>query len=142
MNCWAVRAEPARCRALEAITRVIFASGMLVPSLAGTRPATAAVLAACALAGLRAASASLPGPRAALRRLEAGRRGWVAILQDGRSVPAGVLPGTRVLPRIILCRLEIDGRRVGWSVPRKALPAEEFRRLKGALRASTRGPAC
>ncbi len=142
MNCWAVRAEPGRCRALEAITCVVFASGMLVPWLAGVRPTTAALLAACALAGLHTALASLPGPLAALRRLEAGSRGWVAILRDGRSVPADLLPGTRVLPWVVLCRLKIGGRRIGWSVPQYALPAEDFRRLKGALRASTRGPAC
>jgi len=124
------------------MTCTVFAGAILVPWLGGVEPLAAAVLAGCALAGFRAALATLPGPGATLRRLEAGRRGWVAVLRDGRSVPATVLAGTRVLPGIALCRLAIDGRRVGWSVPRYAVPAGEFRRLKGALRASAGRAAC
>ncbi|KPJ81287.1 MAG: hypothetical protein AMJ58_05590 [Gammaproteobacteria bacterium SG8_30] len=119
-----------------------FAGATLVPWLAGVEPPAAAVLATCALTGLRAAILTVPGPRAPLCRLEGGGRGWVAVLKDGRSVPAAILPGTRVLPWIVLCRLAVDGRRVGWSVPRSAVSASDFRRLKGALRASAGGAAC
>lgn len=142
MKCWRVRAEPRRCLALEAVTAAAFGSGLLVPWLSGVPAPAAVALAVCALAGAVAARGMLPGPRARVRRLECGRRGWVVHLADGRSVPARILPGTRVLPKVVFCRLAVGKRRLGLALPAYAVPETDFRRLKGALRASAGGAAC
>jgi len=124
------------------VTVAAFGAGLLAPWAAGVPAPRAFGLSLCALAGACAALAALPGPRARVRVLECGQRGWIARLADGRDVPVRILPGTRILPRAALCRLHVEGRRLGLTVPAYSLPADEFRRLKGALRASASAAPC
>jgi hypothetical protein len=46
---------------------------------------------------------------------------------------------TRVLPGLVVCGLKVAGHRLGWWVPRRSLPAAQFRRLKVAMRTGTPG---
>jgi hypothetical protein len=52
-------------------------------------------------------------------------RGWQA---------AALGPASRAFAQGVLLELRSGGRRLAWLLPRRALPAAEFRRLKARIR--------
>lgn len=116
-----------------------------MPWAAGCRPALALGLTAVSLMALPAALAAIPGPGCRLRALRlAGCDQW-AVLRDGAEAVVLVDAASRVFPAVAFCRLTLRGRQLDWWVPRYALPEDEFRRLKVALRCARSGqagPAC
>ena len=134
MSAWNVDAEPGSCQALAALVVALHAGAALVPWAAGCTPWLGALLSASCLAALPAALRAVPGRGCPLRGLRHADGTWVARLAGGRETAAGVAAGTRVLPGIAFCRVSVGDRTRDWWVPRYALPATEFRRLKVALR--------
>ena len=109
------------------------------PWLAGCSTWLACVLSAVCLAALPWALSSLPGPHCRVQELRRLPAGWRARRPDGSWVPVQVTAATRVLPGLVVCGLIVEGRSREWWVPRGALPAAEFRRLKVALRTGAPG---
>ena len=105
-----------------------------VPWAAGCSTPVALALSVACLATLPWALSGVPGPGCRVRGLRRVPAGWQARLQDGRWVPAEVTVATRVLPGLVVCGLKVAGHRIGWWVPRRSLPAAQFRRLKVAMR--------
>lgn len=112
-----------------------------VPWLAGCSPWLATCLSGACLAGLPAAVRALPGPRGALRRIGFRDGAWTAWTADGLECPLRVLPGPRVLPGLVLCRVEAGGCRRDLWILRRNVPAPGFRRLAVALRCARADPA-
>lgn len=112
-----------------------------VPWLAGCAPWLAACLSAACLAGLPAALRALPGAHGGLRRIRFRDGAWTGWTTGGLERPLGVLPGPRVLPGQVLCRVVLAGRRHDLWILRHNLPAPAFRRLAVALRCARAGPA-
>lgn len=131
--------DPGACRPLASVLCAVHGLGALVPWLAGCSPPLAAGLSLLCLASLTWTLTGVPGSRRCpIVALACGAAGWQALLPDGRWASAWPSGATRVLPGLVVCRLRAGDRRVEWWVPRAALPAVQFRRLKVALRAAGR----
>lgn len=139
MPSWQFVAEPRACRRLAWLVGAVHGLAALVPWAAGCQAWLAAVLSLACLAALRWTLAGLPGPRCRVQGLERLPAGWCARLRAGGWVPVEVTAATRVLPGLVVCGLRVGGRWYEWWVPRAALPADAFRRLKVALRTDAPG---
>jgi len=114
----------------------------VVPWAAGCPTPLALALSVACLATLPRALSGVPGPGCRVRGLRRLPAGWKARLQDGRWVSAEVTVATRVLPGLVVCGLKVAGHRLEWWVPRRSLPAAQFRRFKVALRTGRAGRTC
>jgi hypothetical protein len=134
MSSWNVRAEPAPCRGLGRLAVGLHLGAALVPWLAGCSPWLAVALSAACLLALPTMRAALPGRHCAVSSLGYRDGQWLARLADGRQVQADIGGATRVFSGLVVCRLNAANRRYDWWLPRYAVPAGDFRRLKVALR--------
>jgi hypothetical protein len=107
-----------------------------LPWLGGVPATPAILLGLLAAAALPAAWRGVPGPWCAVRGLGGGPD-QLLLLPDGG--PATPRRATRVLPGLVLLAVETRGRRRTLWIPRSAMPAGDFRRLKVALRAGRGG---
>jgi hypothetical protein len=139
MSSWNVRVEPAPCVGLGRLAEVLHLGAALAPWAAGCTPPLAAILSAACLVTLPATLAALPGRRCAVRALARLDGAWSAVLSDGRDVAIEVDRATRVFAGLVVCRLAVGNRRYDCWLPRYAVPAGDFRRLKVALRCIRRG---
>jgi hypothetical protein len=119
----------------------VYLAVALAPCLAGCGLPLSLALGSACLATLPGALRAVPGRHCPLRSLSFDGGGWSARFLDGPRRPARVEAATRVLPGLALCRLTIDDRPFDLWIPRRALPAAEFRRLKVALRCCSRAVA-
>jgi len=131
---WDFDLRPARCPGLAAVAGLSHAGAALAPWAAGCEPAFAAALSAVALLAWPAALRAVPGRRSRLMRLRCAGRRWMATLPDGSEREVEPLPGGRVLPSFVFCRVALAGQKLDWWIPAYAVPASEFRRFKVALR--------
>lgn len=137
MTSFSVAIEPSaqpRLAALLLLTHGIAAAG---PWIARCPPMLAMALSLLALGGLLASLARVPGPHCALQSLALDAGGCrVGLLRPDAVLPGALGPGTRAYAAFIVLDLVADGRRLGWLLPRGALPAADFRRLKALIRLS------
>jgi hypothetical protein len=140
MSCWNFHAELAACPGLAATLAAVHVAAALIPWLAGVEPVPAAVLAAVSLGGLPATLRAVPGGRCGISAVAAGSDGLALRLADGRDVTVDLHASSRVLPGCVLLRVELQSRLQLLWIPRGALEAQAFRRLKVAVRAGLGGP--
>lgn len=137
MTSFAIAIEPAaqpRLASLLLLTHGFAAAG---PWVAHCPPMLAAGLSLLALAGLLPSLARVPGPHCRLQALRQDAHGCrVRFLGQDEVLPATLGPGTRATATFIVLEVIAGGRRSGWLLPRGALPADEFRRLKALIRLS------
>lgn len=134
MRCWPLTAEPRACAAWLVGAVALHLAAAAVPWAAGCSAAWAAALSLLALAGLPATLASIPGGFARIRvlRLERGR--LTVQLRDGRELEAAMSASSLALRHAVLLRLAWEGGAGSWWLPRAAVPAPVFRRLKAVVR--------
>lgn len=137
MTSFAVEIEPSaqpRLAALALMAHLFAAAG---PWLMRCPPLLATILSLAAMAGAVATIARIPGPHCRLQRLAADGSGWRGQLAPGADfLPAVLGPGTRAYAALVVVELQVGGRRLGWLLPRGAVPAADFRRLKALIRLS------
>ena len=135
MTSFAVSIEPGPQPRLAAIVLLIHLAAAAVPWVARVGTAFAALLSVLAIGALALTLARVPGrhcPLAAVamsscgcRVRLAGRHAWQVAEIDG---------GARAYGSIVNLALRVDGRRLGWLLPRRAVPDADFRRLKARIR--------
>lgn len=140
MSSWYFHADLAACPRLAAALVAVHLAAALIPWLAGVEPVPAAVLAALSLGGLPATLRTVPGGRCGITAVAAGSDGLALRLVDGRDLTVGLRSSSRVLPGCVLLQVDLESRRQLLWVPRGALEAQAFRRLKVAVRAGLGGP--
>jgi hypothetical protein len=137
MTSFAVAIEPAGQPRLAAIVLLVHLAAAAFPWLARAEPVFAAMISILALTGLVATLARLPGPHCTLAAFAVDGRGCLARLTGGRGWRRAELsPGARAYASILHLEVMIDGRRLGWLLPRGSIPDPEFRRLKARIRLS------
>jgi len=143
MNSWNFHAELAACPRLAAALAAVHLAAALIPWLAGVEPVPAAGLALLSLAALPATLRTVPGGRCRFTAVACGSDGLALRLGDGRDVTVGLRSSSRVLPGCVLLQVDLGSRRRLLWIPRAALDAGAFRRLKVAVHAGlggARGP--
>ncbi len=137
MTSFAIAIEPEaqpRLASVLSLTHAVAAAG---PWIAHCPPALAAGLSLLALAGLLPSLARVPGPHCRLQAVRRDAGGWrVRLLGQDGYLAATLGPATRATAALIVLEVVAGGRRFGWLLPREALPADEFRRLKALIRLS------
>lgn len=137
MTSFAIAIEPAAQPRLAALLLLTHGFAALGPWIAHCPPPLAGGLSLLALAGLLASLARVPGPHCLLQGLRRDAGGCrVRFLGQDDFLPGTLGPGTRASAAFIVLEVVADGRRCGWLLPRRALPADEFRRLKALIRLS------
>jgi len=137
MTSFAVSIEPAPQPRLAAVVSLIHLAAAAVPWVARVDTAFAVLLSVLAIGGLALTLARVPGRHCALAAVAvdgrgcrvrlAGRRPWRSAEIDG---------GARAYGPVVYLALRVDGRRLGWLLPRWAVPDADFRRLKARIRHS------
>jgi len=137
MTSFAIAIEPAAQPRLAALLLLTHGVAIASPWIAHCPPLPAAGLSLLALAGLLMSLARVPGPHCLLQSLRKDADGCrVRLLGQEGLLPGTIGPGTRATASFIVLEVVADGRRCGWLLPRAALPADEFRRLKALIRLS------
>jgi len=137
MTSFAIAIEPGAQPRLAAALLLTHGFAAAAPWIAHCPPMLAAGLSLLALAGLLSSLARVPGPHCLLQGLRQDADGCrVRFLGQDGFLPATLGPGTRATAAFIVLEVVADGRRSGWLLPRGALPAGEFRRLKALIRLS------
>jgi hypothetical protein len=97
----------------------------------------AAGLSLLGLGGLPWSLARVPGPHCRLQELRKDAESCQVRFRGLEGfVPGTIGRGTRAMAACIVLEVVADGRRYGWLLPRGALRADEFRRLKALIRMS------
>lgn len=131
--------------AIEPVPQPRLAAGVLVahlfaassPWLARCPPVLAASLTALAIAGFIATLGRVPGRHCPLAAFALDERGCrVRLAGHDGFVPATFGNGTRAYAALVCVEIVVAGRRLGWLLPRAALPPGDFRRLKARIRLS------
>lgn len=137
MTSFALAIEPAAQPRLAAVLLLTHAFAAASPWIAHCPPLLAACLSLLALAGLLSSLARVPGPHCSLQGLRHDADGCRVRFrgQDG-FLPGTLGPRTQATAAFIVLEILADGRRHGWLLPRGALPAGEFRRMKALIRLS------
>jgi hypothetical protein len=137
MTSFAVAIEPGAQPRLAATVFLVHAAAAAWPWLAGAVPALAASLSMVALSGLVLTLGRVPGRHCRLLAVDLERR-ECRVRLSGRPLwlPAKLGPGARAQASLVLIEVLVGGRRFGWLLPRGALPAADFRRLKARIRLS------
>ena len=137
MTSFAVSIEPGPQPRLAAVLFMVHVVAVAMPWIARVETALAVLLSVLAIGGLALTLARVPGRHCALEAVAldnrgcrvrlAGRRAWQAAEVDG---------GARAYGSVVNLALRVDGRRLGWLLPRWAVPDADFRRLKARIRLS------
>ncbi len=135
MTSFAVAVEPPAQPRLAALLLLMHVMAAASPWITRCPVVLAAALSLLALAGLGFSLARVPGAHCALQGLVLDAGGCRVRLRRAAGLQPGVIgPGTRAYAACIVLDLIADGRRVGWLLPRTALPVADFRRLKALIR--------
>jgi hypothetical protein len=135
MTSFAVAIEPAAQPRLAALFVLVHLFAAASPWIARCPPLLAATTSLLAVAGLMTSLARVPGRHCVLQGLEFDAAGCrIRLARQDAGLPAAVGPGTRVYAALIVLDLVADGRHHGWLLPRRALPDDDFRRLKALIR--------
>lgn len=135
MTSFPVEIEPSLQPRLAAGVLLLHLLAAALPWVSRCPAWLAGSLSVLALGGLAATLACLSGPHCLLQRLAYREESWHAMLAGDRSeVPAQLGPGTRVYAGLVVVDVRAQRGRMGWLLPRAALPPVEFRRLKVRLR--------
>ena len=135
MRSFAFVIEPAADARLAASLLLLRGAIAALPWLTRCPAPLALALCALALVGLAHNVGRVPGRHCRLQAVAAGPGGW-RVRMAGESVwrAATFDPASRVFAGWVLLELRAGGLRLGWLLPRRALPAPEFRRLKARAR--------
>jgi hypothetical protein len=137
MTSFAFVIEPGSQPRLAAWLLFLHAAIALCPWLARCPAPLAAVLTTIAIAGFGLNLARVPGRHCRLQAIAVdGSRCRVRLLGAAEWHPAALGAGTRAYRDCVLLDLRVAGRRAGWLLPRGAVPADSFRRLKARVRLS------
>jgi hypothetical protein len=137
MTSFAIAIEPAAQPRLAALLLLTHGFAAASPWIAHCPPLPAAGLSLLALAALLPTLARVPGAHCRLQGFRQDAHGCQVRLRGPGGFRPGTLgPGTRAMAAFIVLEVVADGRRSGWLLPRGALPADEFRRLKALIRLS------
>ena len=137
MTSFAVAIEPGAQPRLAAAVFLVHLAAAASPWLARAPLLIAATLSIVAIAGLVATLGHVPGRHCALMALAFDRRGCRVRLAGRRAwVRATIGAGARAYGSLVFIEVVIAGRRLGWLLPRAALPSTDFRRLKARIRLS------
>lgn len=137
MTSFSVAIEPQSQPRLAATAFLVHVLAAAWPWLAGVLPALAGCLSGVALAGLVLSLGFVPGRHCRLRTFAwDGRDCRVRLSGRPPWLPARLGNGARAYASLVLIVVLVGGRRLGWLVPRSALPPDDFRRLKARIRLS------
>ncbi len=134
MTSFTLSTEPGPQPRLAAAALLFHTAAAASPWLAHCRPAVAAALSLLAGVALWATLARVPGGPAALRAVECRPGSCRVRLADGRWHPASLDRRSRAYAALVLLELCVGDRRLGWLLPRAALPPGDWRRLKALIR--------
>lgn len=134
MKSFAFVIEPAAQPRLASGLLLLHAAVAALPWFTRCPPPLALVLGGLALLGLARNLGRVPGRHCRLRAVAADSGGWRVCLAGETSWQAAILcPASRVQAGGVLLELQSGRRRLGWLLPRRALPAAVFRRLKARI---------
>jgi hypothetical protein len=135
MTSFAVAIEPAAEPRLAAAVLLVHLAAAASPWLARTAPPIAATLSILAIAGLVSTLGHVPGRHCMLLALAIDGRGCrVRLAGRRRWLRARIGTGARAYASLVFVEVVCAGRRLGWLLPRRALPPGDFRRLKARIR--------
>ncbi|HEX9708039.1 MAG TPA: hypothetical protein VGA24_10415 [Steroidobacteraceae bacterium] len=135
MKSFAVTIEPAAGPRLAAVAFLVHLAAAASPWFARAEPLIAAALSVLAIAGLVSTLGRVPGGHSALCALAFDGRGCrVRLTGRRRWLRAKVGTGARAYASLVLVEVVVAGKRLGWLLPRWALPPDDFRRLKARIR--------
>lgn len=137
MRSFAFVIEPGSQPRLAAWLLLLHAAMALVPWLARCPPPLASTLTALVTVGFCLNLGRVPGRHCRLQALAMEDSGCrVRLAGEAGWQTAALGAGTRAYRDCVLLDLRLAGRRVGWLLPRGAVPADSFRRLKARVRLS------
>ncbi|MGH8197840.1 MAG: hypothetical protein ACRETI_06685 [Steroidobacteraceae bacterium] len=137
MTSFAAAIEPAAQPRLAAAVFFVHFLAASSPWLARSAPPLAVALSMLAIAGFVATLARVPGRHCRLAAIALDGRGCRARLAGEHAFqPAELSGGARAYAALVSLEIVVGGRRLGWLLPRAALPAADFRRLKARIRLS------
>ena len=137
MTSFVLAVEPGGTPQLAAIAFLAHLAAAASPWLARVASPVAMALSLAAVVAFAWTLSRIPGRHAALAACKFGSRGWRVRLRESPAwLPAQLAPTSRAYASIVLLELSASGRRYGWLLPRAAVPAGQFRRLKARVRLS------
>jgi hypothetical protein len=134
MTSFSLAIEPRPEPRLAAYLLIAHAAAAVSPWLAHCPPWLAAGASSLALAGLWASLARLPGRHCRLSALAWDSAGWRLRLAGDDWLAAVPTKASRGYAGVVVLELLAGGRKYGWLLSRRALPAGDFRRLKALIR--------
>jgi hypothetical protein len=134
MTSFTLAIEPAPQPRLAAAGCLVHAAAAASPWIAHCPPGVAAVLSALAATACWMTLARVPGAARGLRAVEWRPGRCLAQLAGAGWRPATLDRRSRAYASLVLLELRVDGRRVGWLLPRRALAPAAWRRLKALIR--------
>lgn len=135
MTSFAFVIEPAPQPRLAAGLLLLHAAIAALPWFTRCPPLLALTLSALAAYGFARLIAQVPGRHGCLEAAAADPGGWrVRIAGEPGWHAATLGRASRVFAGGALLELRTGGRCLGWLLPRRALPATEFRRLRARIR--------
>ena len=135
MKSFAFVIEPAPQPRLAGGLLLLHGAVAAMPWLTRCPPPLALALGALAVIGFARCIGQVPGRHCRLQAVAADPGGWrvrIAGVAGWQAATPG--PASRALTHGVLLVLLSGGRRLGWLLPRQALPAAEFRRLRARIR--------
>lgn len=137
MRSFAFVIEPGSQPRLAAWLLLLHAAMALLPWLARCPTTLAWALTALVALGFCLNLGQVPGRHCRLQALSMEEsRCRVRLTGEVTWQTAALGAGTRAYRDCVLLDLRLSGRRVGWLLPRGAVPADSFRRLKARVRLS------
>jgi len=134
MSSWCVAVDLRHCPAVAGLVVLLHAAVAAVPWFAGCETWLSLVLSSACAVALPGALRAVPGTLCPIRGLGHADGMLTVTLSGGQRRPATVAPSSRVLPDVVFCRLEVTGQMLDLWIPRYAMTAADYRRLKVGLR--------
>ena len=134
MSSWRVDVDLEDCPALAGLVVLLHVAAAAAPWFAGCETWLSLALSCGCAAALPGALRAVPGPRCPIRRLGHADGVLTVTLAGGDRRPATVAASSRVLADIAFCRLEVTGQKLDLWIPRYAMTAADYRRLKVGIR--------
>lgn len=134
MSAWRIDVDLEDCPALAGVVVLLHVAAAAAPWFAGCESWLSLLLSCGCAAALPGALRAVPGPRCPIRRLGHADDVLTVTLAGGQRHAATVAASSRVLPDIAFCRLEVSGQMLDLWIPRYAMTAADYRRLKVGVR--------